>query len=119
MEDGEFDSKFKRELLTQSKEMKQWEYKLKQFIFVQHEKVKQMIGSDESVSLAHVYVDLTILKQKPKPIDLKDETTYNEISFLRKIANREVEISPVDFTEELISYKPTQPEVWCLIGNPG
>ena len=119
MEDGEFKSKFKRELLIQSKEMQQWEYKLKQFIFVQHEKVKQMIGSDESVSLAHVYIDLTILKQKPKPIDLKDETTYNEIAFLRKIANREVEISPVDFTEELISYKPTQPEIWCLIGNPG
>ena len=119
MEDGEFESKFKRELLTQAKEMKQWEYKLKQFIFVQHEKVKQMIGSDESVSLAHVYIDLTILRQKPKPIDLKDETTYNEVAFLRKIANREVEISPVNFTEELISCKPTQPEVWCLIGNPG
>ena len=119
MEEEEFESKFRREVETQSKEMKQWEYKLKQFIFVQHEKVKQMIGSDESVSLAHVYIDLTILKQKPKPIDLKDETTYNEIAFLRKIANREVEISPVDFTEELISYKPTQPEIWCLIGNPG
>ena len=119
MEDGEFESKFKREVGTQAKEMKQWEYKLKQFTFVQHEKVKQMIGSDESVSLAHVYIDLTILKQKPKPIDLKDETTYNEITLLRKIANREVEISPVDFRKELTTYKPTEPEIWCLIGNPG
>ena len=32
MEDGEFESKFKRELGTQAKEMKQWEFKLKQFI---------------------------------------------------------------------------------------
>ena len=119
MEDGEFESKFKREVGTQAKEMKQWEYKLKQFTFVQHEKVKQMIGSDESVSLAHVYIDLTILKQKPKPIDLKDETTYNEITLLCKIANRKVGVNPVDFTKELTTYKPTEPEIWCLIGNPG
>ena len=119
MEDGEFKSKFKREVSSQAKEMKQWEYKLKQFAKSQFESVKQMIGNDKSMSLAHVYVDLTILKQEPREVNWKDETTYNEIAFLRKIANREVEISPVDFTKELISYKPTQPEIWCLIGNPG
>ena len=31
---------------------------------------------------------------------MDDETTNNEIAFLRKIANKEVHITPVDFTEE-------------------
>ena len=119
MEDGEFESKFKREVGTQAKEMKQWECKLKLFARSQFESVQQMIGNDKSVSLAHVYVDLTILKQGLREVNWEDETTYNEIAFLRKIANRKVKISPVDFKEELTSYKPTQPEIWCLIGNPG
>ena len=50
---------------------------------------------------------------------LEDETTYNEIAFMRKIANKEIEIEPVDFTEELKEYEPSTPEVWCVIGNPG
>ena len=119
MEDGEFESKFKREVKSQVKEMKQWESNLKDFLQIQYGTVQQMLGEDESVNLAEVYIELTILKQKPQAINFKDETTYNEIAYLRKIANKEVEITPVDFTEELTSYKPTKPEIWCLIGNPG
>ena len=78
-----------------------------------------MLGDDESVSLAHVFVDLTILKEKPKEINMADETTYNEIAYLRKIANKEVEITPVDFTKEITEYDTKEPEIWCLIGNPG
>ena len=78
-----------------------------------------MIGSEESVSLECVYIDLTILKQKPKPINFNDETTYNEITFLRKLTGREAEISPVTLAKELTSYNPTNPEIWCLIGHPG
>ena len=119
MEEGEFMRKFKIEVGTQAKEMAQWETKLKQFALMQYGKVQQMIGKDKPVSLSEVYVDLTILKQEPREIKIEDETTYNEIAYLRKIANKEVRISPVDFTAELISYKPTKPEIWCLIGNPG
>ena len=119
MEEGEFVSKFMKEIGIQTKEQHQWEDKLKEFMHIQHKKVKQMIGSDEIVSLEHVYVDLTILKQKPREINLKDESTYNEIAFLRKITNKEVRIKPIDFTKELTSYKPTESEIWCLIGNPG
>ena len=119
MEEEEFESKFKREVNNQAKELKQWEMKLREFVKVQYKQVKQLLGDDESVSLSEVFVDLTILKQKPKEINMTDETTYNEIAYLRKIANKEVEIIPVDFTEEIITYKQTEPEIWCLIGNPG
>ena len=119
MEEGEFESKFKREVNNQAKELKQWQSNLKYFVEIQYGRVQQMLGDEESVNLSEVYIDLTILKQKPKEIDLKDETTYNEIAYLRKIANKEVEIIPVNFTEELRLYKSEKPEIWCLIGNPG
>ena len=139
MEEGEFEFKFKREVNNQAKEMAQWEEKLKEFSFIQHGTVQEMLGEDQLVHLKNVYIDLTILKQKPRPINLKDETTYNEIAYLRKIANKQVEIKPVDFTKELRRYKAKKsvtyktkfpeigkwksykqkPEIWCLIGNPG
>ena len=119
MSEDEFISKMKRELSAQAIEIAQWELSLKKFIEIQNKDVKQMLGKDKSVSLADVYVDLTIVKEEPREINLEDETTYNEIEYLRKIANKEIEIIPVDFTEELQSYKPEIPEIWCLIGNPG
>ena len=119
MEEGEFESKFKREISSQVKLMKEWEKKLKEFSLTQYKKVQQMLGDENTVSLADVYIELTIMKQKPRPINLKDETTYNEIKYLRKIANKEVKIKPVHFTTELNNYNPTYPEIWSLIGNPG
>ena len=119
MEEGEFESKLKKEINKQAKEMKQWEQNLKAFLETQYGTVQQMLGDDTTVNLAEVYIDLTILKQKPRAINFKDETTYNEIAYLRSIANKEVEITPVDFTKELLTFEQTKPEIWCLIGNPG
>ena len=119
MEEGELESKFKKEISSQAKQMKQWEIKLREFAKSQFEKVKQMLGKDKLEWLENVFVDLTILKEEPREIKIEDETTYNEIAYLRKIANKEVEIIPVDFTEEITTYEPTTPEIWCLIGNPG
>ena len=81
--------------------------------------VTQMLGDDEEVSLLSVYVDLTIVTQKPRPVELEDETTYDEITYLRKFAKKELKRTPLDFTEELKSYKTDEPEISCLIGNPG
>ena len=39
-----------------------------------------MIDNDETVELESVYVPLTIIKEKPRPVDPKDETTYSEIA---------------------------------------
>ena len=115
MEEGEFENKFKREISSQVKEMKQWESNLKDFLQIQYRLVQEMLGDDESANLTKVYIDLTILKQKPKAINFKDETTYNEIAILRKITK----ITPVNFTTEITTYEQTKSEIWCLIGNPG
>ena len=119
MAEDEFTRKFKIAIGNQAKEIQQWEQKLKDFSQTQFGTVQEMLGEDASVNLANIYIDLTILKQKPRAINLKDETTYNEIAYLRKIANKEVEITPIDFTDELASFNAMKPEIWCLIGNPG
>ena len=119
MEDGEFETKFKKEVGKQAKELEKWELKLKEFLQIQHGTVKEIMGSDESVSLTDVYIDLTILSNKPKAIKLEDETTYNEIAMLRKMARQGSWRRQIDFTNELRSYENKKPEIWCLIGNPG
>ena len=148
MEDGEFESKFKREVGIQEKEMKRWETNLKQFSLIQYGKIQEMLGKEKSKYLLDVYVDLTILKDEPQEINLEDETTYNEIAMLREMG-KEIERRqkrkeardqaieecsedsdndsdeeeecriPVDFTEEITTYERKIPEIWCLIGNPG
>ena len=119
MEEEKFQYDFKNVVASLVKELRNWMSSLRQFLLVQNKQVKQILGKDDSVSLAHVFVELTILRQIPRPINYKDETTYNEIAYLRKIANKEINIKPIDFTEELKAYKPEEPEIWCLIGNPG
>ena len=119
MEDGEFESKFKKEVGKQAKELEKWELKLKEFLQIQYGTVKEIMGSDESVSLTDVYIDLTILSDKPDAIKMEDETTYNEIAMLRKMANQGSWRRQIDFTNELRSYESKKPEIWCLIGNPG
>ena len=117
--DHEFTSKFRRELTRLVKQIVEWEHYLKEFLETQFRNVKQMLGNDEAVSLEKVYVDLTILKQKPRYVSYDDETTYNEIAYLRAIANKEVDITPIDFLEEMKSCDLSKPEIKCFIGNPG
>ena len=119
MSDEEFAFKLKKELCLQAKEILEWEGKLRRFVEITNKKVQQILGKSDSVNLASVYVDLTIVREEPRLVNLADETTYNEIAFLRKIANKEIEIVPVDFTEELRTYESSNNEIWCLIGNPG
>ena len=117
--DHEFVSKFKKELARLGKQIIEWEHCLKEFLETQFRNVQQMLDNDEAVSLKKVYVDLTILKQKPRPVSYEDETTYNEIAYLRAIANKEIDITPIDFMEEMKSCDPAKPEIKCFIGNPG
>ena len=119
MGEGEFEFKFKRELNSQAKEMDKWEIQLKEFLQIQYGTVREIMGSDTTVNLADVYVELTVLKDKPEPIKIEDETTYNEIAMLRNLAEVKQWRETVDFREELRQYKDAKPEIWCLIGNPG
>ena len=66
MNEEEFALKMKRELVAQGKELLEWEGKLKRFLETKHVKVQQMLGDDEFVSLSNVYVELTIVKEKPR-----------------------------------------------------
>ena len=117
--DYEFTSKFRKELARLGKQIIEWEHYLKEFLQTQYYNVKQMLGKDKPVSLEKVYVDLTIVKEEPRPVSYEDETTYNEIAYLRAIANKEIEVTPIDFMEEMKSCDPSNPEIKCFIGNPG
>ena len=119
MDKEKFQYDFKNVIASLVKEMKNWKSSLRQFLLVQNKQVKQILGKDDSVCLAHVFVELTILRQRPRAINYEDETTYNEIAYLREIANKTIDIEPIDFTEELKAYTPEESEIWCLIGNPG
>ena len=118
LNENEFQFKFKNVLRTMVKEIINWISSLKLFMEGQNKLVKQMLGKDKAVSLSHIYIELTIVKEEPKEINYEDETTYNEIAFLREIARSKGKQS-VDFTKELMTYKSVKPEIWCLIGNPG
>ena len=118
LNEDEFQFKFKNILRTMVKEITNWISSLKLFMEGQNKLVKQMLGKDKAVSLSQIYIELTIVKEEPREINFKDETTYNEIAYLRKIARSKGKQS-VDFTKELATYKSVKPEIWCLIGNPG
>ena len=101
------------------KDIAGWKISLRKYLELQNRKVQQMLDDEESVEIESVFVPLTIIKEKLREFNPDDETTYNEIAFLRKIAKKEIDIEPVDFDEELRQYFPSTPEIWCLIGNPG
>ena len=113
MSEEEFIGEMKKALTLQGVEIRQRENKLKQFLNIRYTMVTQML-EDEEVSLSSVYIDLTIVKEEPRPVKLEDETTCNEIAYLRKIARKEIEITPADFKDELKSYKTEKPEIWYL-----
>ena len=110
---------FEKHITFLGKDIAKWEILLRKFIELQNKKVKQSFEDEKSVEIESVFVPLTIIKEKPREVDPEDETTYNEIAFLRKIATKEIEIEPVDFENELKEYYPSKPEIWLLIGNPG
>ena len=80
MSEEEFVGRMIKPLKLQGAEIRQWENTLKQFLNIRNTMVTQMLGDDEGVSLSSVYVELTIVKQKPRPVELEDKTTYNEIT---------------------------------------
>ena len=118
LHDQEFSSYFKRELTRLGKQIFEWETSIINYQETLRN-VKPMLWNDKTVSLEKVYVDLNILKHDLKSVKLEDETTYNEIEYLRKISNEGADVSKINFSEELESCDPTKPEIWCFIGNAG
>ena len=88
MSEKEFVGRMIKASKLQGEEIRHWENTFKQFLNIRNTMVKQMLGDNEEVSLSSVYADLTVVKQKPRPVELEDKTTYNEITYLRKIAKK-------------------------------
>ena len=80
MDKEKFQYDFKNVIASLVKELRNWMSSLRQFLLIQNKQVKKILGNDDSVSLAHVFVELTILRLRPRAINCKDETTYNEIA---------------------------------------
>ena len=114
-----FIKQFLKEVATIERSLEEGRECLRKYIVTLNRKIKQVLDDEEDVDIESVYIPLTIVKDEPREVKLEDETTYNEIAFLRKIANKEMKIDPVDFTEELMQYDASTPQIWCLIGNPG
>ena len=114
-----FLSRFVKEVLSLEEEISKWKESLKYFIELQNRKVKQLFDDEELVVLESVYVPLTIIWGKPEPVNPKDETTYNEIALMRKIAKEDVGSSHFNFEENLKKCNPSKPQIWCVLGNPG
>ena len=112
-------SDFAKHLYVVEKYIAKWNVSLMKYLELQNKEVQQMLDDEEKVDLESVFVPLTIIKEKPRLVNAEDETTYNEIEFMRKIASKQIDFTPVDFDHELHEYFPSNPEIWCLIGNPG
>ena len=112
-------SNFEKHVNSLEKDIAKWNVFLMKYLELQNKKVQQMLDDEEKVDLESVFVPLSIIKEEPRLVNPEDETTYNEIEFMRKIASEEIGITPVDFDDELSEYFPSNPQIWCLIGNPG
>ena len=112
-------SNFAKHINSLEKDIAKWNASLMKYMEFKNKSVQQMLDDEEEVDLDSVFVPLTIIKEKPRLVNPEDETTYNEIEFMRKIARKEIDITPVDFDNEIKEYFPSNPEIWCIIGNPG
>ena len=63
MEEDEFLFKFRNALKSAEKQVEEWKNYLKQYTKLQNIMVKQMLGKDDSVYLADVFVELTIVER--------------------------------------------------------
>ena len=115
LSETEFQVNFKRQVKAICKESEDWQCFLERFIFSESEEVVQFFDDNQKVKLDSIYVDLTIIEGKPRIVNPEDETTQNEIAFLRKITEKEGE-DPPDFFDLLTNFKN---RIWLLLGNPG
>ena len=98
-------------------EQENWVIKLREYTKQQNEKVYLRFDDDEAIPLESVYTPLTVVKEIT--IQSSDDTSLNEIDFLRKMSQKEKSLIVVDFISIISDIDPNTPTVLCLIGNPG
>ena len=98
-------------------EQENWVFKLREYTKQQNEKVYLRFDDDEAISLESVYTPLTVVEEII--IQSSDDTSLNEIDFLRTMSKKEKSLKVVDFISTISTLDPNTPTVLCLIGNPG
>ena len=78
-----------------------------------------IIGKTEQTDFEFIYTPLTIVKKVEIEKEMKDKTSLNEISLLRKMMKNETYLKKIDFDEYLSKINSNSHEFLCLIGHPG
>ena len=116
----EFHSKLMNELDSDEKEDHvNWVNKLREYTLQQHEKVHIHFDDEEAIALESVYTPLTIVEEELMKVKANEETSLNEIAFLKSMGEKEKLLKVVDFISIISTRDTTKPKVLCLIGNPG
>ena len=98
-------------------EQENWSIKLREYTKQQNEKVYLRFDDEEAILLESVYTPLTVVKEIV--IQSSEDTSLNEIDFLRTMSEREKSLIIVDFISIISTLDANRPTVLCLIGNPG
>ena len=120
MNKSEFQRKLLEELETEEKEgPDKWVRRLREYMKQQNKKVSILLDDDENVLLESVYTPLTVVKEELAKVTAAEETTLNEIAFLKSMSDKSKVLETVDLISIISAHDPNEPEVLCLIGNPG
>ena len=120
MDRTEFQNKLLDELESDEKaEHDKWASRLRDYVNQQNNKVSILLDDDENVLLESVYTPLTVVKEELIKITAAEETTLNEIAFLKSMSDEKKTLETVDLISLVSAHDPNEPEVLCLIGSPG
>ena len=116
----EFHSKLMNELDSDEKDDHvNWINKLREYTLQQHEKVYIHFDDEETIALESVYTPLTIVEEELMKVKANEETSLNEIAFLKAMCDKEKLLKVVDFISIISEHDPINPKILCLVGNPG
>ena len=120
MDKIEFQTRLLEELETDDKEEQvKWSNALRAYVKQQNKNVSILLDDDENVLLEYVYTPLTVVKEKLANLKVGEDTTLNEIAFLKSMSDNIKTLETVDFISLVSSLDSNEPEVLILIGNPG
>ena len=120
MNKNEFHNKLMNELECDEKaNHENWSNALRAYVKQQNKKVNILLDEEENVLLEHVYTPLTVVKEELANLKVGEDTTLNEIVFLKSMSDSVKKLETVDFISLVSSLDSKEPEVLILIGNPG
>ena len=120
MDKTEFQTRLLEELETDDKEEQvKWSNALRAYVKQRNKKVSVLLDDGENVLLEYVYTPLTVVREELANLKVGEDTTLNEIAFLKSMSDNIKRLETVDFIPLVSSLDSNEPEVLILIGNPG